>query len=138
MSAPFSIRPATADDLPFVRPNWVHTFEGSPVAISLNGVFPTRWSAVVDDLFGRATTLVATAPDEPALLLGFVCGEPGRDVLHYAYVKANFRHMGLARALCAEMFGERPVQWVTHRVGPGMAISQRRGWGFDFTRIWLP
>ena len=73
---------------------------------------------VLDRIFARAPTVkLATMPDDPNVVFGWAVIEPGipeynqADVVHYVYVKPDFRGYGIARALLAHV--ERPFTY-TH------------------------
>lgn len=65
---------------------------------------------VLDRIFARAPTIkLATMPDDSNVVFGWAVTEG--DVVHYCYVKPDFRRYGIARALLAHV--QRPFTY-TH------------------------
>jgi GNAT superfamily N-acetyltransferase len=91
-------------DYNFILSNWAHSFKGSPWAgCSPNNLWHSRIKEEVDQLLGRgAHVVMAVADDDRDHLLGFICFEKpacGIPVIHYAYVKDDFREQGVGSAL---------------------------------------
>lgn len=60
----------------------------------------------IRDVLKTSDCLVATPKDEPNLILGYLVSEERSDkylVLHYVYVKSNFRNLGLANYMIETM-----------------------------------
>jgi hypothetical protein len=124
----------------FVRAAWIRSFESSPVAGSLGAHYLGRWTDVVDNLLARRTALVATSPDAPDLLLGFVCGDSEQGVIDFAFTKDRFRRNGVARALIKDLFpsGIPTMIYYTHQTGCSRDYARiHQGYRYDLTRIWL-
>ena len=102
-----NIRPATADDLPFIFNSWLKAYKHSSLFAKRikHEVFFKYHHAVVERILARgATVLVATPVDDQNTILGYVVAEP-LDVptLHFVYVKAPFRRFGIGRQLALAM-----------------------------------
>jgi GNAT superfamily N-acetyltransferase len=91
-------------DYNFVLSSWAHSFKGSPWA----GVVPNNdWHAsmknIIDQLQTRGSEVVmAVADDDRDQIMGYVCYEKslaGIPVIHYIFVKDDFRREGLGTAL---------------------------------------
>lgn len=61
---------------------------------------------VIEAALGSADVRVATLADAPDVFLGFAVGRPG--VLHFVYVKDQFRGHGIARGLVEAVLGLPP------------------------------
>jgi len=97
-----SVRPATTADLPFIRNSWLRSYHDGQVARHVpNDVYfanAGHWG-VVDRCLRTGATAVASPPGDDGTIVGWACGLGG--VLHYVYVKAPFRRLGIAKALLA-------------------------------------
>lgn len=94
---------------------------------------------VVNALIEHAKIFVAESTHEESqgLLLGWICGERDQvgPIVHYAYMKGDFRTQGMMRTLCRSLLdviqksdGER-VRY-THSRAPGCEIAERKGWEY--------
>jgi len=110
---PIAVRLARADDLAFIRNSWLRNYhEHGHLSHVPNGVFFSddgHWG-VVDRCLRGSATLVAHPEGDDDSILGWSCAAPG--ILHYAYVKAPFRRLGIARALL--VMGPKPLTTCTH------------------------
>lgn len=106
--APVSIRAGTKDDLAFIFNSWLMSFWDA--APSLKHVdrapFFKHHHSKIEACLARpgVEILVATPEDEPRVIVGYLVLELtpniiGKPRIHYIYVKAPFREMGIARAL---------------------------------------
>lgn len=112
------VRDATDTDASFVFSSWLRSYSESPFARGLRRrVFFERHHRLIEELLRRpsVTVRVAALASDPVVLLGWCAGEPG--TLHYVYVKAAWRGIGIARRLVGEIPGG--VRVYSHRtVGP--------------------
>lgn len=97
----FRIRPAGPPDVPFILNSWLRHYhehgEGArhipnPVFFSAQG-----HHGLVTHLLNTSSVLVACTAEDENAILGWVCAAP--PVLHYVYVKAPFRGLGIGAAL---------------------------------------
>jgi hypothetical protein len=92
----------TPEEFNFVFDSWARSFRRSPWA----GVVPNHlWDQVSRECAGglidRGARVVVALPDETTRrVMGYSVSEPG--CLHWIYVKAPFRGMGVGRAILAE------------------------------------
>lgn len=104
--APIAIRTGTGADHAFILATWLRAFRhGSPFARRLtNDVFFTNHHPLVEALVARSTVLVATLEDDPNVILGYLVTEKQGPVhvLHFAYVKKEFRRMRVFSQLLEE------------------------------------
>jgi hypothetical protein len=104
--APLTIRVGTGRDEAFILATWLRSFRhGSMFARRLtNDVFFTNHHPIVTDILARSSTLVATLEDDPDVILGYLVTEhtDPRPILHFAYVKKEFRRMRVLTQLLDE------------------------------------
>ena len=107
-------------DYNFVLSNWAHSYKGSPWAGTVpNNLWHVTVKESVDQLVARgAYVVLAVSEDDRDQFLGFICWEEpesGISVVHYAYVKDEFREKhGVGRALLRIATKGRPF-FYTHR-----------------------
>lgn len=78
--------------------------------------------------------LVATPPDEPLLIYGWVVGVPASRIIDYAFVKSSYRRQGVARALVERLVPGPETRYHTHlpaRVGGNSFRLRAPQWRFD-------
>jgi hypothetical protein len=104
--APLSIRPGCGADHSFILATWLRSFRhGSPFARRLvDAVFYANHHPLVESLVARSTVSVATLEDDPNVILGYLVTEKQgpQHVLHFAYVKKEFRRMRVLTQLLEE------------------------------------
>lgn len=105
----FLIAPHDVEELPFIFDSWSRSFRKSPWA----GCVPNYlWEQVVracaTEILDRgADVLVALAPGETRRVMGYSVAEPG--VLHWLYVKTDYRKLGIGRKLLSAATARWPV-----------------------------
>lgn len=69
---------------------------------------------------GSCSILIANPVDEPDVNLGFICFEDIGDdkIIHYAFVKPEFRNFGIGKMLYAEAMGKKTIGYFTHWTYP--------------------
>lgn len=98
-----------ADEFDLVFDAWANSFRKSPWAGCVpNNLWDQVSRAVADDILGRgALVIVAVTPIEgqedkfPAVrrVMGYSVSEPDKHVLHWLYVKRDYRGAGIGTAL---------------------------------------
>jgi GNAT superfamily N-acetyltransferase len=117
------IRPAIADDTAFILREWLRTFCESPFAAHIDrATFFREHHRVATMQLGRGA-VVAALPDARDVLCGFLAG--AGEVLHYAYVKPQFRRMGIASEMVGHVFGDSQITY-THWTPEGRALLSKR------------
>lgn len=99
---PVGLRGPLVSDLPYVMRSWLLGVRTSDThRRTSDAVFFAAWRPVVERLWADGSLLRAVAcdVDDPAYVLGFVCGDPDGPVLHYLHVDGSVRRQGLATAL---------------------------------------
>jgi GNAT superfamily N-acetyltransferase len=99
----------TADEYDFLYDSWILSFKKSPFAgcVPNSLWFDTQRATIREVLDRGATVLVASTPisgreaEYPAVrrVMGYVVAEPAHKVLHWLYVKNDYRGMGIGSAL---------------------------------------
>lgn len=119
-SAPVMIRPGRAADHPFVLNSWLKQHRRSEAALFVpRQVFFERHHDLAERILARAELRVAAAPDDEDAILGWLVCEAGGAVVHYCYVKAPLRRLGIARLLMRGVPGDFRF---SHR--PGLMIER--------------
>lgn len=110
----------TAEEWPFIFDSWARSFHKSPWAgIVRNCDWPETSRAasaeIVDRPSTRVTVLVTETEKGERRIVGYSVSEPERGVLHWLYVKRDYRGMGHGRRLLQEVVGHNPInrkRWV--------------------------
>lgn len=96
------VRPAAPGDIAFILSSWLQSHRSGPWARYLgNATYFENHGPVAQSLLEQCPPLIACDQVHPELIRGWVCGERylGSLVVHYVYVKADWRHWGIARQL---------------------------------------
>ncbi len=108
MKLPIEFRTPNAGDESFIYNAWLKSYKDSPCGKTMvSDVFFSNHKLIVSSLLGDDSVdiLLAVNPDNPAQIYGFACLEktPAVSTIHYVYVKYNFRKLGIAAALVAQL-----------------------------------
>ena len=100
MRSEVSVRPANKDDEPFIFSSWLRCYRSSAFASNIPSDVYFSWHhRIVEGLLLRATTLIVHPEGQPTVILGYLCCEPRRNLIHFVSVKKAFRSVGLAHVL---------------------------------------
>lgn len=97
MEFKFDLRFSTENDLPFIYNSWLKDYRGSDFAKFINDKdFFTYHHILIEEIIKRPSSdiLIACDPEDSNVIYGWVCVE-AQTTLHYAYVKASFRGLGI-------------------------------------------
>lgn len=105
----------TAEELPLVFDAWANSFKKSPYA----GCVPNRlWDdvsrAAISEILDRGARVTVAAiplPDGRRRVAGYSVSEPGKRVLHWLYVKRDYRGTGVGTALLEETCPAGTAGW---------------------------
>jgi len=121
------------DELALVYDSWVESFRKSPWAGCVrNDVWQTCQRATIQGILQRGAKLtVVLAPVVEGVhtgrrVMGWACTEPQLEVLHYVYMKADFRKHGIARAILLHETGGWHQPRYTHRTRASELLLPRR------------
>jgi GNAT superfamily N-acetyltransferase len=110
--------PATEADVHLVRDSWRRSYSGpwSDFASSPNfDAFMRGQTTAMDLALASSEVVIACAPDCDDQILGWICFRRAEPVLHYVFVKSDFRGHGLGSALFDAAFGREAQRvYTTH------------------------
>lgn len=94
------VRSATEADVPFLFHTWLKSFRGANRSIS-GPVYYQFQHKLIENIFKRANVLVACSTEDENQLFGYLVCETMDNVpvLHYSYVKEDYRGMGMLKLL---------------------------------------
>lgn len=95
-------------------------------------MFRQRWCALIDRLIADGVITIASDDENPEVILGWLATD-GASVLHYAFVRQDFRGMGLLK----ELFKTAPAlnRFTHHTIDWQRAMKGHR-WTYDPTIAW--
>lgn len=112
---PLLMRQATETDLPFVYDNWRKSYRDSDFGYTLTGdVYFELQKAKMQSAIETSRVHIACLPADHDHLLGFVVHNKRPDdltVVHYLYVKWQYRNAGVAKRMLAYIKPSVPVVW---------------------------
>ena len=112
-------------DRNYVLSSWLEDFRRSRWARAVGGAYYQGHAKVVTKLLDNASTMLCVWDEEPDYILGWACTGPGA-VVHYTYVRSDWRGKGIAKMLLAP-FLDKPCR-VTHIVNDKRLPEQ---WALD-------
>ncbi len=96
----FTLRYPGPNDLQFIFSSWIRSMGDYPPFCDLDrNWFATAQHALIAQLLKRSRITVACDPGDHDQIFGYCIHEPRNKVLHWVYVKKNFRGQGVARNL---------------------------------------
>lgn len=105
----FTVRNGRPEDEACVFATWLNSYKhGSPFCRRVpDGIYFAQHHAVIERLLKRSVVRVATIPEDDDVILGWACYEPAIEdggftvpaIIHYVYVKPDFRKAGVAQKL---------------------------------------
>jgi len=108
----------TYSDEAFVYNAWMKSYKDSPWGKPLiNDIFYNNHKEIIKKLLTSSDTLLAVNPQDPDQIYGFAVLErsPKVSLIHYVYIKYNFRKLGLARKLVEAIEPDTSkLKFVTH------------------------
>jgi hypothetical protein len=92
------IRPAKPDDLPFIYATWLKSYRTSQFAQNIESKIYFSWHhKIIESILTRSQVVIAHPTGQPNIIVGYLVTEP--NVVHYCYVKFQFRKLGVATNL---------------------------------------
>lgn len=120
---PIKYRPMVDGDRGLIVTTWLKSYRAS-IPWLPRAEFHRRYRPVIHEILSRdaAWTVVACSPDSEEHVLGWTCGEPDRDRLHYLFVKSDYRRLGVGARLLNEggVAGARATHWTKDGAGMGL------------------
>lgn len=135
MNLPIVLRKGLARDVPFITSSWLRSFRDAPFVRGVpNNIFYYQHHKVLEHLIPRSIVVVACSEDDPDLIVGWVCAElvDTALVVHYVYVKHDYRRMGVAKALLTFLVDAEkpPAVMYTHKTKAAIAAAPE-GWMYN-------
>lgn len=99
----FATRAGRQEDMAFIFATWLQCYKhSSSFARHIpKKVYFEQHHAIVERLLARCEVLVCTLADSDSTIVGYVVRGPG--ILHFVYVKKDFRRMGVASGLLVDV-----------------------------------
>jgi hypothetical protein len=124
------IRVGDPRDRPFIASTWRESFSKSHTRWSLGENYFRVWPAIIELLIQRSDILIATAPDDPTLIVGYIVYVAKSKLIHFVYTRGRtnqtpgLQRAGVATALLGmALGGTEPSSWtVTHETKTSGAI----------------
>lgn len=103
----FNFDLAAADEFNFVFDSWARSFQKSDWAGCIpNHLYPQVSRAGSADILDRGAMVEVAyvpMPDGTRRVMGYSVSEPDRGVLHWVFVKRDYRGLGVGKALVASV-----------------------------------
>lgn len=132
-----------ADEFPLIFDSWARCWMKSKWAGCVRNCDWDQTSRacsteIIDRQTTRVTVAVVEQPDGSRRVAGYSVSEPSRKVLHFLYVKRDYRGMGVARSLLRDALGgDRISTWTyTHRTDACDRFLRNRATGEHM--VWSP
>ncbi len=120
----YVIRPAligNRSEQGYILKTWLDNYRRNYTSRFIpNEVYYWHHHKLIEALYDRpgAKWLVASHPEEPSVIFGFLCGERAAEapIVHFCFVKSKLRRFGVASALVDELAKgyETPALIATH------------------------
>lgn len=127
-SLPVEVRRTIDSDIPFIFNSWLKAYRNAKaVAEVTQNVYFSEHHKLVEKLLKRGQTLVVGAANDPATVYGYINYEhvQGLFVLHFAYIKHDFRHLGLFKELMKATGQDfSTLGCYTHRISKNVLILE--------------
>lgn len=151
MTIPYLLREPTESDVGFVVTSWLMSAGDAWNKIRTAPVWAWRSTGIqlghFADLTRRFTrdcvahtlqretcrVVIACDVEDPDVIFGFAVCEPARGIVHWAYVKHDFRSQGIGRALVEHLMGPSggtPGYRLTYL--PREFVAMQSKWGVRF------
>lgn len=129
-SVPFYFRRANVDDVPFITSSWLRSYRNSDeVKGTPNGQYYHYQHKLIEALIPRSIVIVVANREDSTHILGWAVAELTDQalLLHYVYIKNDFREQGIASQLIQFMEGvEKPPAWITTHRTHGLRRLEKR------------
>lgn len=123
------VRGMVTADAPFIFSSWLKSYRvGSALARDVvRPVYFAQHHRMVERLLARGRVLVAADAEGPQNILGYAVGEHIGPVavVHYLYVKAPFRGIGIGQTLAQVMVSGLECVHHTHATPLGQSLVRR-------------
>lgn len=121
MNSDILIRDHKESDISFVYATWLHTYKHNSYFAKRirDHVFFKYHHKIIEGILNRTTSKILIAADkaDPDVILGYIVYESfGTDtnIVHFIYIKKNFRGFGISRKLFVESKLKLPELMFSH------------------------
>lgn len=126
------IRSVSKDDYPFIFNSWLKSLSKSFTKNNLTdkNVYYQGQHRLIERLLQTSNCHVAVDGDDESIIVGYLIEsvEQSVNVVHYIYVKKDFRNMGIAESLLRHAnIGRGNNIMFTHATVSGFALAQGYG-----------
>jgi len=124
------IRELTKEDYPIIFNSWLKSYSKEYVKYKNvpNQIYYQGQHLLIENLLSNSTTLVAVDSEDQNIVLGYCVGTKSEDtfVVHYIYVKKDFRGMKIASNIL-KYAGVTPESNIvfTHYTPSGAALASK-------------
>ena len=111
----FVVREAVESDHACVFATWLHSYRHNSQFTKRipDGIYYSKHHSVIENLLKRSKLVIATTEEDTSVILGWSCYESSESIaglivpaiIHYVYVKPDFRKAGVATKLLEEVAG---------------------------------
>jgi GNAT superfamily N-acetyltransferase len=123
------LRPLMPGDERLIFNSWLNSYrEGAQGAREVTrNLYFSQHHRLIERVLHRGVVVVAADATEPANILGYAVGERvgGLAVVHYVYVKAPFRNVGIGSALLKSLCAGAEGVHHSHATRAGVQLVKR-------------
>lgn len=127
------VRPATEADQGRIYSDWLHSHWDTAKGRMPKTVYMSGQHRLIEDLLKKSMCVVACTEEAPDHIIGWASGERrnGIAVLHYVYVKKEYRMLGFGRRLVDFITEDCSGRQHTHETKPAEAFIRSLGSTFN-------
>ena len=120
------LRPATSDDVARIMSDWLNSHWPEAKGRMRRALYSAGQRAMVARLLSRCAALVVCPRESPNHIIGWAVGEriSGSGVVHYAYVKLEYRRLGFGRRLVESLSSGCELLQHTHETDDGRELAR--------------
>lgn len=120
------LREPKDSDLSFIYATWLNSYHYDSWTKQIQkSVFFENYKLVIDEILLNSKIKIACLPIDHDIILGYlVYDEP--NILHYCFVKNDFRQFGIANSLIAESLSVKASITITHRTKTLLSIIRAK------------
>lgn len=130
-----SLREYEETDIPFIFKSWLVNFRASNYLEDIidHDIYFEFHKRLVEKILSDSICLLAANPEDESQVFGYIAYRKikGLNILHYIYVKAPYRRLGIAEFLLDFVF-EKKRQTIVTTHYTRMARVLRRKWNIVF------
>lgn len=125
-SSLWDIRDATETDLPFIYSTWLKSYRYDSLIGKgcRNTIFYSHYTKIIDHILtgSEVKVIMAAHLEDPKVTFGYLVYEP--HIVHYVFVKEEFRKHGIAKCLYSSIGGLQSHYIFTHKTFSVMPITK--------------